>query len=66
MEGADTIVAAVFYMLVVQAVILFDSESWFLYTAADKMRKGHTPGYCKKPMGNQARGMEGRMLVTLA
>ena len=48
MEGADTRVAAVFYMSVVQAVILFDSESWFLYTAMDKMRKGHTLGYCKK------------------
>ena len=54
-----------FYRAVVQVVLPFDSESWVLSEAMDKMVEGEHTGFLCQRMGKQVRQNMGGTWVTL-
>ena len=54
-EGAHTKLVAMFYWVVVQALLLFGSESWFLSSAMEKMAKGAHTGFLYHIAGKRER-----------
>ena len=70
-EGADIKFSAmfywaVFYRAVVQAVLLFGSESWVLSAAMEKTVEGVHTGFLRRIMGKRAQRITGGMWVTPA
>ena len=65
-EGADIKVSVVFYRLVVQLVILFDSYYCVLSAAMDKMVEEVHPGFLCQITGERARRNKGDTWVTPA
>ena len=58
-ERTDSKVAAIFYMVAVQAVLLFGSESRFLLVAMKRTVEGTHTGFLQKIMRNRARRRAG-------
>ena len=50
-EGADPRVAAMFYRAVVQAILLYGSETWVLSTEMDKKVEGTHTGFLRQITG---------------
>ena len=53
-EGADNFVLDIFYREVVQAVLLFRSETWVLSAAMAKRLEGFHVGFLRQVTGNTA------------
>ena len=53
-EGADTQVLEMFYRVVVQAVMIFRSESWVLSADTEGTTEGVHKGFLKHITGNLA------------
>ena len=64
-EVTDTKVAAMFYIAVVQVVLLFVLESWILSAAMEKTVEGAHTGFLRQVMGKQARQMTSGLWVVL-
>ena len=54
-EGEDNKVSASFYMEVVQAILLYGSETWVLSASMAKRIEGMHTEYLKKITGNRAK-----------
>ena len=65
-EKAYIKVLDIFYRAVVQLVLLFGSESWFLSEETEKMVEGAHTGFLCQIMGKRARRNTGGMWVTIS
>ena len=52
-EGPDPIISAAFYHMVVQAVILFGTETWVLTSSTEKRLEGGQTGLLQQVTGNR-------------
>ena len=62
-EGVYIKVLEIFSMVVLEAVQLFGSESWFLLEATEKTMEGAHTGFLHQIMGKWARWIMGGMWV---
>ena len=53
-EGADPIISAKFYRVLVQAVLLFGSETWLLMAAMIKNLEGVHMGFLRQMTGKKS------------
>ena len=64
-EGLDTKVEVMLYSMVLQVVLVFGWDYWFLSTAMDKTVEGAHTGFLQKIRGKRERRMIGKTWVTL-
>ena len=66
MEGADSLVSAMFYRELMQAVLIFGLETWFLLALMSKNLERLHVGFLRKVAGSIAKRQRGRTWRSVA